>query len=173
MTGKRAAQIRGAFIVGAFMAGGMLLAGATHAPSERTFHIVARKYAYDPPILHVNRGDRVTIFLTSKDVTHGFYMEGHDIDAKITPEEKLQVRHPSKHDPFADTESITFVARREGKFRYRCSQTCGFMHPFMAGELVVAPNRPYWLGLGAAVGLAVLMIFSVARTGGIPNGQNL
>ena len=170
MTGKLKHRVTGLLIVAACMAGGMLFAGPIHPAGDRIFHIVARKYAYSPPTIHVNRGDRVTIYLTSTDVTHGFYVDGYDLDASITPDEKPKLRHPSLHDKFVEVPSIQFVANREGKFRYRCSQSCGFMHPFMIGEMVVAPNRTFTAGVGGIVGVALAMLFVGMRRGGPESG---
>ncbi len=83
-------------------------------------NIVARRYAFDPPIIRVNRGDRLIITLESYDATHGFYVEAYDIDAKVSPDEYPQLRHPSQGDEFTEVEEISFVADRAGKFRY-CS----------------------------------------------------
>lgn len=163
-------RVRGALIVGICMVGGALLAGAAHPPGDRTFDIVARKYAYNPPIIHVNRGDRVTIHLKSLDVTHGFYLDGYDLDASITPDEKPKLRHPSLHDAFVEVPEIQFVANKAGKFRYRCSQSCGFMHPFMIGEMVVAPNRPFTAGVGGAIGVAIAVLLGALRRGGTRDG---
>ena len=134
------------------------------APQERTITVTASKYAYDPPVLEVNRGDRITIRLLSTDVTHGFYLEGHDIDAKVRPEnDTFWVRHPSIHkkDEFEEVSEFSFVADRTGKYRYRCSITCGYMHPFMQGELIVRPNYLYSTSLGLSLALAVglLVVF--------------
>ena len=170
MKGKLADRLTGLLIVGACIAGGALLAGATHPSGDRTFHIVCHKYAYNPPIIHVNSGDRVTIYLTSTDVTHGFYLDGYDLDASITPDEKPKLRHPSLHDKFVEVPEIHFVASREGKFRYRCSQSCGMMHPFMIGEMVVAPNRTFSAGVGGIVGVALAGLFAAMRRGGSKNG---
>ena len=169
-TGKFVETLRSLAIIGVCMVGGALLAGAANPPQDRTFHIVARKYAYDPPIIHVNRGDRVTIYLKSLDVTHGFYLDGYDIDASFTPDEKPLLRHPSRHDKFVEVPEIHFVANKEGKFRYRCSQTCGFMHPFMIGEMVVAPNRPFFAGVGGAIGVALAVLATALRKGRSRNG---
>lgn len=134
-------------------------------PQDRTLTITAHKYAYSPEVLRINRGDRVTIRLLAEDVTHGFYLEGYDLDAKIRPENPtFWVRHPSQGDEFEEVEEISFVANRAGKFRYRCSTTCGYMHPFMQGELIVSPNYLYSSSVGLSLGLAVGMLFAFRRT---------
>lgn len=140
-------------------------------PQERTFTITAHQYAYDPSVLRVNRGDQITIRLLAKDVTHGFYLEGYDLDAKARPENPtFWARHPSQGEEFEEVEEISFVADRSGKFRYRCSQTCGYMHPFMQGELIVNPNYLYPSSIGMTLGLAIgmLWIFRRNQTGGRP-----
>ncbi len=138
-------------------------------PHERTFTITARKYAYDPAILRVNRGDRVRIRLLASDVTHGFYLEGYDLDARARPEDTtFWLRRPSAGNKYQPVEEISFIANRPGKFRYRCSQTCGYMHPFMQGELIVSPNYLYFTSVGLSVGLAVGMLLIFRR---LPGGD--
>ena len=104
------------------------------------------------------------IRLASLDVVHGFFLEGYDIDALIEPgspvEDKwpqFQLRHPSEGRQYKTVQEIVFTADRAGKFRYRCSHTCGSMHPFMQGELIVGPNYPYLAGLGAGGGVFISM----------------
>lgn len=139
-------------------------ASATRAtPQERSITITGRQYAYDPPVLRVNRGDRIRIHLVAKDVTHGFYLEGYDLDAKVRPENPtFWLRHPSQGEEYEEVEEIIFTADRTGKFRYRCSITCGSMHPFMQGELIVRPNYLYSTSIGLLLGLGVAM-FIVSR----------
>lgn len=85
----------------------------------------------------MNLGDEVHIRLSSLDVVHGFYLEGYDVDALIEPgKNELKVRHPSSDEEYRSLEEVVFVANRHGKFHYRCSHTCGFLHPFMLGELI-------------------------------------
>lgn len=164
------------FLVGLilFLGGfiGFLSARFGQAPAqERSFTITARKYAYDPPVLHVNRGDRVHIRLVAKDVTHGFYVEGYDLDAKVRPENPtFWVRRPSTKEGYKEVDEISFVAIRTGKFRYRCSITCGYMHPFMQGELIVSPNYLYStaVGLSLALGVGMLLSLRLAPSGGQP-----
>ena len=151
-------------LVAAGLAGGFVWGGELPAPQERAITVSARQYAFDPPVIRVNRGDRVVLKLVSQDVTHGFFLEGHDIDARIVPENPMfLVRHPSQGDEYTSVDKIEFVAAREGKFRYRCSITCGTMHPFMQGELIVGPNRAYPASLGLAVGLVLATLTYLGR----------
>lgn len=137
--------------------GGVLGAAAarSNSPSERQIHVTARKYAYEPAVIRVNRGDVLRFRLDSSDVVHGFYLEGYDVDARIAPQAPfVELRRPSTPDaPPERVEEIVVVADRSGKFRFRCSNTCGFMHPFMQGELIVEPNRLLPASLGMTLGL--------------------
>jgi heme/copper-type cytochrome/quinol oxidase subunit 2 len=149
---------------------GFLAAHPALAPAqERDLVITAHKYGYDPAVVHVNRGDRVRIRLVAKDVTHGFYLEGYDLDAKVRPENPtFWLRQPSAGEKYHEVEDMEFVASRTGKFRYRCSTTCGYMHPFMQGELIVSPNYLFSTSVGLSIGLAagMLLFFRRATAGG-------
>jgi cytochrome c oxidase subunit II len=149
--------------------GGFLFAAVRQvAPQDRTFTITAHKYAYDPPVLRVNRGDRIHVRLVAQDVTHGFYLEGYDLEAKMRPEnDTFWARRPSEGGDYKEVEEISFVASRPGKFRYRCSITCGYMHPFMQGELIVSPNYLYSTSVGLSLGmtLGMLLLFRPSPKG--------
>ena len=112
------------------------------APQERTFRLEARQFAYSPSELKVNAGDEVTIELVSTDVVHGLYVDGYDISVETDP---------------GQTKTLTFTASKPGSFRFRCNVTCGAMHPFMIGKLIVGTND--WLF--RSLGLAVLTIIGV------------
>ncbi len=112
------------------------------APVTRQVTLRASQFAYDPPVLRVNRGDRLVVTLQAADVVHGWYLDGYDLSASATP---------------GMSSRVEFVADRTGKFRYRCSVSCGNMHPFMVGELIVAPNE----SLLRAIGLTLVAVASV------------
>lgn len=143
------------FLVLAAVVGGILTA-PQFPPSQRKLTIIAKRYEYDPPIIKVNKGDELTITLVSEDVEHGFYLEGYGINESI---KKL----PMDEEP----KVINLTVNKAGKFRYRCSRTCGYLHPFMQGELIVQPNRLYYGGLGLIVGIllagGVLALYEVRR----------
>jgi cytochrome c oxidase subunit 2 len=114
------------------------------APATHTIALDARQFEFAPARIEVNQGDTVIIEVHADDVVHGFYLDGYGIDTRIEP---------------GISKRIEFVAERTGKFRYRCSVTCGTMHPFMIGELVVGPNTLLWRAVALAfiVAIGVLM----------------
>jgi heme/copper-type cytochrome/quinol oxidase subunit 2 len=113
------------------------------APQERTFQIEAGQFAYSPSELKVNPGDTVTIQLVSTDVVHGLYVDGYDISVEADP---------------GQTTTLTFIADKPGSFRFRCNVTCGAMHPFMIGKLIVGPNDWLLRSIGFAI-LGVIGFF--------------
>jgi heme/copper-type cytochrome/quinol oxidase subunit 2 len=100
-------------------------------PVERTFQIEASQFTYSPAVLSVNPGDRVTIELLATDVVHGLSIDGYKLETTSDP---------------GQTARLTFVADRQGTFRFRCTVTCGNLHPFMIGKLQVGQNELLWRG---------------------------
>ena len=107
----------------------------------------ARMFAFEPGRLRVNQGDRVTVILHSTDVVHGLYIDGYDVDIIAEPGRPAQA---------------SFVADKLGKFRYRCSVSCGAMHPFMIGELIVGPNLPFARAVASLFIVAIGSIITLA-----------
>jgi len=108
-------------------------------PTTRELTVVARQFAFEPPVLHVNRGDRVRLIVRAADVVHGIHVDGYAREVRVAP---------------GISQHVEFVANRTGKFRYRCSVTCGTLHPFMTGELIVSPNS----GFVRAVALVLIAL---------------
>jgi cytochrome c oxidase subunit 2 len=100
-------------------------------PQPATTHhlsIEASQYEFTPGRIEVAQGDEVIITLTASDVVHGLYLDGYGIAQRVEPGISQQIR---------------FTADQPGKFRYRCLVSCGTLHPFMLGELVVTSNVPF------------------------------
>lgn len=112
------------------------VAMASAGPTVTEVNVKASLFAWDPPILKVHQGDRVVLNLTSEDIVHGIFVEGYDEEVLITP---------------GKVSRLEFVADMTGKFRFRCSFTCGNMHPFMIGEMVVEDNNSYVGAIGLSV----------------------
>ncbi|MBI2916764.1 MAG: cupredoxin domain-containing protein [Chloroflexi bacterium] len=119
----------------------LALPGRLSAPTSgtvREFDVTTRQFGYTPETIVVDRGDKVVLSLESADVSHGFYLDVYGVNAEVSP---------------GRPTTLEFTADRAGKFRYRCSMTCGPLHPFMIGELTVRPNYPYT----SAVGLTLVV----------------
>ncbi len=117
----------------------------SNTPVTHEVTLKAEQFAFDPPVLHVNQGDRVILAVQATDVVHGVYLDDYGIDVRVEP---------------GISQKVEFVADRTGKFRYRCSVACGTLHPFMIGELVVSPNRPFMRAVGLSlVALAATMFY--------------
>lgn len=110
---------------------------ASAGPRVQQVDVKASLFAWDPPVIRVHQGDKVVMNLTSQDIVHGLYLDGYDENVEVTP---------------GKITRLEFVADKAGKFRFRCSFTCGNMHPFMIGEMVVEDNSTY----SGAIGLTVL-----------------
>jgi len=149
--------MRRAIVLGLFsLLGGLVLLAPwpmfSPAGGEREILVRARQYAYDPGVIRVPKGARVTLVLEAEDVTHGLYLDGYDIDLATAPGRRVRT---------------SFVADRPGMFRMRCSKVCGTLHPFMLGELIVEPNLPLWrcMGLAILAATGTVAFLAVGRSG--------
>lgn len=111
-------------------------------PVERVYRIEASRFAYSPSILKVNQGDQITLEMVSTDVVHGLAIDGYDFEVTTDP---------------GQTARLTFTANRSGTYRFRCSVTCGPLHPFMIGKIQVGENILWW----RAAGLSLLAVAAV------------
>ncbi len=143
---------RGVVLLGLILGGaaaGVAWGWASPLPVQRTFHVTARQYAYEPGVLLANRGDLVRLHVESADVSHGMYIDGYGVSGKAAPGQELDLQ---------------FVADKPGRFTLRCSETCGVFHPFMTGELVVEPNLLLPGSIGTAVGAAAAAVLFAGWT---------
>jgi plastocyanin len=106
------------------------------APVERLIRIEASTFQFSPHTVRVNPGDRVTVELLATDVVHGMALDGHNFEISSDP---------------GLPAVAEFTAGAPGVYRFRCSVTCGNMHPFMIGKLQVGYNETLYRA--AALGL--------------------
>lgn len=111
----------------------------TAVPTTRHIHITAKDFGFTPGVIRVNPGDRVTLELEAGDVVHGLYLDEYDLAVTAEP---------------GQPAAISFVANRTGTFRWRCSVTCGALHPFMMGKLQVGIHWLFW----RAMALTILVV---------------
>ncbi|MDW7673319.1 MAG: 4Fe-4S binding protein [Bacillota bacterium] len=95
------------------------------------FYITAKTFEFSPGTIKVKQGDTVRIYLIADDITHGLRIDGYDVTVKDHPKD-------------LEENYVEFVANKAGTFTFRCYVTCGAMHPFMVGKLVVEPSTSIW-----------------------------
>lgn len=85
------------------------------------------------PVLHVRQGDHVTFIITSRDITHGFLLQQHNVNFEVVPGHVARTR-------------VTF--NRVGEFGLVCHEYCGINHHNMHAKVIVtdAPLESIALG---------------------------
>lgn len=132
-------------------------------PRTRYISLEAKKYGYSPAQIIVNKGDTIILTPRSADVTHGFLLDGYPVELILKQGvafQKYSWRDETGKENI-DWDRITetkFVAGKSGKFTYRCNQTCGNLHPFMTGELIVRPNTLYHLFVSLSIAMTINLL---------------
>src|ERR1700680_4446532 len=85
-------------------------------------YYIARIFSFTPQHLEVPVGSRVTFYVTSADVEHGFSVPETGVNTMVTP-------------GWVSTVSHTFKQR--GTFLLVCNEYCGGGHQMMAAKVTV------------------------------------
>lgn len=90
--------------------------------TAEVFDIVAVQFEFIPSTITVQKGDTVTLNLSSEDVPHGFALAAFNISETLTP---------------GKITTVEFVADQAGTFNFTCNVACGSGHSDMSGQLIV------------------------------------
>jgi cytochrome c oxidase subunit 2 len=95
-----------------------------HKIADRVYeaYYVAHIFAFEPQTLSVPVGSRVTFFVTSTDVEHGFFIPETDVNTMVTP---------------GWVSSVSHVFKKPGTFLIACHEYCGIGHQNMAARIEV------------------------------------
>lgn len=85
-------------------------------------YYVAHVFAFDPQTVTVPAGSRVTFYVTSTDVVHGFFIPRTDINMMVVP-------------GWVSTQTHTFG--RAGEYLLICHEYCGIGHQDMFARIEV------------------------------------
>jgi cytochrome c oxidase subunit 2 len=85
-------------------------------------YTVAHIFAFDPAKISVPVGARVTFYVTSADVEHGFSIPDTGVNTMVTPGWVSEVSHTFK---------------KAGTYLLVCNEYCGSGHQLMAGSVEV------------------------------------
>lgn len=92
------------------------------APGKYEAYLLAQTWVFSPATVTVPAGSEVTFYLTSKDVQHGFYLQGTNINMMVLP---------------GQVSKLTATFNTPGEYFFICHEYCGVGHQTMYGKLVV------------------------------------
>src|SRR5262249_25194069 len=88
--------------------------------------ITAKRFAFSPNSVTLNKGETVTLRLHSEDVTHGFFSRALKLDEVIEP---------------GQTKDVIITPQTNGSFSTICDHFCGVNHRSMNMTIVVESWR--------------------------------
>ena len=91
-------------------------------------YAIAVRTSFEPTKIEVNKGDKVTIYMTNIEQTtdelHGIGINEYNLNVVIDP---------------GETKVIEFIADKAGVFPFYCTNFCSALHQEMQGYLLVKP----------------------------------
>jgi len=105
----------------------------------RVIDITAKKYDFPPSPVHVKKGQRVQLRITSTDRDHGVKIplvpDGTDPKGApglifTSPQECWKIKKQ-------ETVTIEFVAQTPGTFTFKCCVDCDMGHHHMKGQIII------------------------------------
>lgn len=94
-------------------------------PLRYEVRMVGQIWSFTPNEIRVPVGSTVTFVATSRDVIHGLFIPGANVNVMLIPGQIARV-------------SARFD--REGEFFMACHEYCGIAHHTMGGKLIVEPR---------------------------------
>jgi cytochrome c oxidase subunit 2 len=91
-------------------------------PDEFNATMIAETWQWVPNTIKVPVGAKVNFAITSRDVMHGFFVVGTNVNLMITPGYITRATH---------------VFKQAGTYRIECQEYCGLGHQGMIGQVVV------------------------------------
>ena len=85
-------------------------------------YYVARIFSFSPAEIRVPAGSRVTFYVTSADVEHGFSIPETGVNTMVTP---------------GWVSSVSHTFKQRGTFLLVCNEYCGGGHQMMAAKVTV------------------------------------
>ena len=85
-------------------------------------YYVARIFSFTPATIEVPAGSRVTFYVTSADVEHGFSIPETGVNTMVTP---------------GWVSSISHTFKTSGSYLLICNEYCGSGHQMMAAKVLV------------------------------------
>ena len=92
------------------------------SPGKYEAYILAQIWSFTPNEIRVPAGSTVTFYITSKDVQHGFLIQGTNINVMVLP---------------GYVSKLTYRFDKPGTYTFVCTEFCGLGHQSMFGRIIV------------------------------------
>jgi len=105
----------------------------------QVINMTAKKYEFNPSPVHVKKGTKVQLRVTSLDRTHGLKINVYPDGGSTKGDPGLVFTSPQDCWSVAKGQTVTieFVAKTPGSYPFKCCKFCGFGHMGMKGLIVV------------------------------------
>jgi cytochrome c oxidase subunit 2 len=94
------------------------------APGRYEVYVLAKIWSFTPNEITVPVGSKVTFYVTSVDVQHGFKILDTNISMQIVP---------------GQVSKLTHTFDKAGEYKFICTEYCGAAHAAMFGKVIVTP----------------------------------
>src|SRR5262250_1624302 len=94
-------------------------------PLRYEVRMVSQIWSFTPNEIHVPVGSTVTFIATSRDVIHGLFIPGVNINVMLIP---------------GQISRVTAHFDRVGEYFIACHEYCGIAHHTMGGKVIVEPR---------------------------------
>jgi cytochrome c oxidase subunit 2 len=101
---------------------------------EYEVYVLARQFSFQPGStspMEVPAGARVTFYVTSPDVVHGFSVVGTNLNTMVIP---------------GQVTKLTTEFEESGTYYVACNEYCGAAHHAMEGQIEVVPGGQFDVG---------------------------
>ena len=96
--------------------------------NEYAAYVVAYQFGFDPDPIVVPENSRVTLYVTSRDVIHGFEVVGTNANAMVVP---------------GEVSEITVEVGEPQEYGLLCNEYCGAGHHVVEGSVRVVSDSEY------------------------------
>ena len=125
-----------AMLLGAFL---LLHPSTTAAQDVKVIEMSAKKYEFSGSPIHIKKGTKVQLKVTSTDREHGVKLSVVADGAPSNSAPGLIVTCPQECVKVkkGETQTIEFVAQTPGTYSFKCCVDCGMGHHHMKGQIIV------------------------------------
>ncbi|MFA9416728.1 cupredoxin domain-containing protein [Natrinema sp. HArc-T2] len=96
--------------------------------NEYAAYVVAQTFSFQPDPIEIPANNDITFHVTSRDVIHGFYVPGTNLNAMAIP---------------GQVAEMTVEFDEPGEYGLICHEYCGSFHHTMEGLIIVQPEEEF------------------------------